>query len=364
MIYKVLWVEDDDTIVGGIQSDADLYGIELDRYSNWSDARDALTANYDTYSAIILDAYCKIDNSRLIEENFLIQVVIDLTALYEKNSPLPWYILSAGTMDKLDFVVDSITDKRKANKEEWGPMYYDKNAPSDSGDSSMSLFRNIIKAASRLEYNVVTCRHENMFKYMGEGKIISSEARSIMLRMLSALYFPENHPRFLYEANPLRRVLEHLFRAAKQKGLLPDECFGKGNAGMNLYFCRKFLAGEDVVYEQDKSKTGMSKAVKWDNEGENIFDEYTRVLAKNILNFANEGSHTQGLGHDDEMQSDKELFFCHVLGLCHVISAFGQFVETHDDAEANRAKIKYFIIEQSVSSQGDYRKQSNNSRTR
>jgi uncharacterized protein YggL (DUF469 family) len=45
-----------------------------------------------------------------------------------------------------------------------------------------------------------------------------------MLKMLSALYYPEENLNFVYEGNPLRKVLEYIFHIANKYGLLPDDC--------------------------------------------------------------------------------------------------------------------------------------------
>lgn len=60
MFYKVLWVEDDLSIIRGYQITAEAKDIELDVATNWEEAEEKLRINFNEYSAIILDAQCKI----------------------------------------------------------------------------------------------------------------------------------------------------------------------------------------------------------------------------------------------------------------------------------------------------------------
>ena len=51
--YKVLWVDDDPSIVEGYQNTADEYFIELDHSPNWEDAERKLMISFNEYSAIM-----------------------------------------------------------------------------------------------------------------------------------------------------------------------------------------------------------------------------------------------------------------------------------------------------------------------
>ena len=104
IVYKVLWVDDDKDIVKGTQLDAEEYGIQLDHYSNWEEAEIALKSNFKEYTAIILDANCQIKPNEPIKEWFITTVLPSLTGMFGENKRyIPWYILSAGTMDNFSF---------------------------------------------------------------------------------------------------------------------------------------------------------------------------------------------------------------------------------------------------------------------
>ena len=47
VLYKVLWVEDNNSIIDGFQLVADDYDIELDVANNWEKAEEKLKANFN-----------------------------------------------------------------------------------------------------------------------------------------------------------------------------------------------------------------------------------------------------------------------------------------------------------------------------
>ena len=95
--YKVLWVDDDESIVDGTILDAEEYNLQLDHYTNWQDAEQALKKNFNDYSAIILDANCKIRRDSLEEEDFI-------TAVLPTNS-VRYAVSDSGDMRSLVFQV-------------------------------------------------------------------------------------------------------------------------------------------------------------------------------------------------------------------------------------------------------------------
>jgi hypothetical protein len=224
MTYRVLWVDDDDAIVKGTKQDADEYGIILDHYTNWQDAEVALKNNFDDYSAIILDAFCKISPTEDIQEGFIHVVLPSLTSIFgKKNRFIPWYILSAGTMSRFSDTIKIAAYHHQTP--EWGQMEYIKDVPDDDLRNSQFLYKNIVKVAKEQANNIVLFRHNDVFAYLGKDSLIDEQARKLMLSMLGALYFPEEHTNYVYEGNPLRKVMEYIFRAANKVGLLPKECF-------------------------------------------------------------------------------------------------------------------------------------------
>lgn len=347
--YKVLWIDDqvafDPDFVEGYQIKAEAYDIDLCPVSNWQDARKLLYDNSEDYSAIIFDAECKMNAENPEECGFINKVLNDLNKFFgKKQIDIPWYILSAGTMDGFESVMNVAQYSHAEYDEEWGNMVYSKTAPSQEANSRDKLFENIQKVASGQTVNKVLFRYQETFQYMGEGKLIDKEARSIMLKMLSQLHYPEENPRFEYQGNPLRKILEHLFRAAHKIGLLPDDCFD--NRGqLNLLDANRYMSGLEMNHVKLRYGQIYDKEKKQDVD--TIFPKYMGYITKAILNFSSANSHTSEENeytiNDKDLiidESEKELFFGYVLQLCHVIKFFGHFVETHNNKEENLKMIK------------------------
>lgn len=337
IFYKVLWVEDDQSIVQGYQIRAEEKNLDLDVVANWEEAEEKLLMNFNEYTAVILDAQCRTKKSSGAPSHLFLGAASDRLSRIcgEKRKYIPWYVLSAGTMESFDVILSVINnEERQSFNSLWGPLLYNKLGKrivdGKEVDDVDVLFDNINRVASNIGINTVLFRHADVFKYLGEGKIIEhQQAKRYILKMLSALYYPEENTNFEYEGNPLRKVIEYLFRAANKYGLLPDVCFDT-KGGVNLANSSKYMAGLDAdAYE------GVNKyQIKCK---ENIFDKDVSMFIKNILDFSNANSHTK----DNEpyiIEDDKkEMFFAYLLQLCHVIKWFGRYVETHNDIEYNKS---------------------------
>lgn len=341
--YKVLWVDDDLNIVNGTKMEADRYGIDLDHYSNWQEAEIALKNNFDNYTAIILDAFCKISPNEDLQEGFIHVVLPSLAAIFGKrNKFIPWYILSAGTMSGFSETIKIA--KYHHQIPEWGNMFYIKEAPEDDPKNSHFLYENIRRVGKTQANNVILFRHRDVFKYLGNDKLLDEGARKILLSMLEALYYPEKYDNYTYEGNPLRKVMEYIFRAAFKVGLLPQECI-EGNDQINLLESNRYMSGMNTRYSF--LRYGNAGPDADGRGGDTIFPEYMGHITKAIIQFGSVDSHTNEVNPytiDDKnitlTDNEKELFFSYVLQLCHVIKFFGKYANQHSDIAANKSMKK------------------------
>lgn len=337
ILYKVLWIDDDESIVEGTRSVAEDYSLDLVHITNWKDAEKLLKEQFEEFSAIILDANCKLDASQLERELFIPTVMPSLTAIFgEKKKYIPWYILSAGTMANFSFVVESVHLHHISHEEEWGKMLYMKDAEDGKPNSVSVLFENIQRIAKDQAINTILCRNKEVFSYLGEGKLIDSRARKAMLKMLSVLYNPEDNIKYEYAGNPLRKVMEYIFRTARKQGLLSDDCFDDKDH-IILLNASRFMAGLEVNCYKGKT---ITHKVRWGESGDTIFDNDVAMIVKNILNYSSADSHTEEEKPYFVEEENRELFFGYVMQLCHVIKWFGNYVKNHPDVLENKKKIK------------------------
>ena len=342
--YKVLWVEDEDSFVRPLKvMSKKNYCLELEPYSNWQNAQEALEKDFDSYSAIILDAYCKPDPSSPERVYFLHIALSKLEGVFgRKQKYIPWYVFSGQIMKEgMAGYLEAAFYSRKQFKEEWGEMLYDKTAKKGESNHHEAMFENIRRVASQASNNIVLYRHAEVFKYLGGESLIDGNARQRLLRMLGALYYPEDNIKFEYAGNPLRKVLERLFRAANRKGLLSKGCFDDQNR-LILLNASRYLGGETIKCYKGRDVTHKSR---WGEDGETVFPKDIAMMVKNILNFSGADSHTE---EDEEPylieEGNKELFFGYVMQLCHVIKWFGEYIEEHPDKDVNLAHEKIIEI--------------------
>lgn len=322
--YRVLWIEDQE--LDQIQKEADLEGIELVQFKNLKEAEKELKEHFNEYSAIILDAFCLLkEDSETPDNNFLMRAGIMLSGIFAKKcEEIPWYVLSAGTMDHFTESLDGInTDERQQHEKDWGKLYYAKAET----EEREKLYHNIIRVAESKPFNKVLYRHKELFDFLGEGKFINCYyAREIMLKLLSALYYPEYVLSFDYSSNPVRSVIEYLFDSLYDKGLLPEECIV---AHRNTLDCSRFVSGKGLDRYSDYNIY---------YNGTVIDDMNMSYMLQNLINYEAKGCHViDGKYKIDE--SEKEIFFGNVLILCHIIKWFGAYVAKHPDKDENRRKI-------------------------
>ncbi len=158
--------------------------------------------------------------------------------------------------------------------------------------------------------------------------------------MLSALYYPEDNIKYEYEGNPLRKILEYIFRAARKIGVLTDKCFDK-NDRINIKDSYRFMAGLTI----NCYKNGIiTHKARWKNPGkgkdgaggDSVFNRDISMLVKNILDYSNTDSHTSEEIPYSIDEQNKELFFGYVMQLCHVINWFGKFADENPNEIENK----------------------------
>lgn len=336
--YKVLWVDDDESIIDAYATLAETsYNLSLDVAPDWETAEEKLRVHFREYSAIILDANCKLRRTdSKPSEFFLGQASVRLSQIFgEKHEFIPWYVLSAGTMSQFDTVLSLInTEERQSMEFVWGRLLYRKDSLGE--DSSDALFEKILEVASDKTINKVLLRHADVFKYLGEGNIINHvQARNYMLKMLSALYNPEENLNFEYEGNPLRKILEYVFRTALDYGLIPEIC-KNDEKSISPQLASLFMSGKNVRNPSDKCNT----IVRYGKEGtQAIFPQEISTIVWNLIQFSNAASHTSDNNTASYFinNTDKEVFFGYTLLLCNFIKWFGNYVEQHSNKAENLA---------------------------
>lgn len=341
---KVLWVEDEHDTALSFSALAEVEGVQIELATSWERAEQMLRLNFREYSAIILDAHCKIrEGDTIAKSNFLGLASVRLARVFgERHELIPWYVLSAGTMTDFDTVLELIySDERRSLDDYWGRMLYRK----DIAGEAQLLILQIKRVAEHKTINKVLSRHVEVFKYLdylGVSRTLP-QARSYMLKMLSVLYNPEENCNFEYECNPLRKVLECLFRVTYDWGLLPEACFDH-RWRINLMDASRYLAGMNTECRGRIGniclRYGTPGSEKYGRGGDAVFSPPVADFVRALLNYTNTGSHADNetTYYVDEHQ--RNLFLSSVLLLAHIITFLGRFVEAHPDKDQNVAMCR------------------------
>ena len=331
-MIKVLWIEDDLKVYKAFRGTASLYNIDFIHADNWIDGKQFLKEQFNEISAIILDAQCKWDKNSIAEDKFLNEVMSELWELFgEVRKTIPWYILSAGTMnDYAKVIANANNRKRQSYDNEWGPVSWAKPAVIPQIMNN-PLLNQILEVAKKQIQNIILSRHKETFKYLGTEGNLCNGSRTIMLKAFSALYAPEENIGFEFQGNPIRKVLEHMLRHANKLGIIPDEFIDDRN-NPKVTDCKNFLIGEIPNYV---------KIQLWDPEKNEAFAIFPKPLShylQNVLNYVNSCSHSE---EDEDIpyiinSDEKDLFFAMILHLSHLIAHYGKFVDSHRDVESNK----------------------------
>ncbi len=319
-IYNVLWVENDPTIVEGYKFKAYKKNINLVHFDNWEEAEAELESNFSIYSALILDANCSFGKGEIESSYFLIQVKTQLVKICTaRKSEIPWYILSAGTMDNIDLVVNGISRDRNSRNDVWGKVYYSKLDQTDVEQ----LFDNILKIASDNDINRILYRFKDTFDVLQDSSIMDPEAKKNMFPILKGLYM-DIDPDFDVELyyNQLRQQIEYIFKAAQNKNLLPETCIGPKN--VILEHSRRFLSGE------------VDPILKYQlGNGEDSSDiVFSGILADTLEYLLKKAANTKS--HTGSTRCSQFLLYGCALQLCALIEHFGNYIRLHNNPEENR----------------------------
>ncbi|MDE5883389.1 MAG: hypothetical protein K2H60_16835 [Muribaculaceae bacterium] len=341
--YRILWIEDDPKVVMSYKASTSEIGIDFVQYDDWESASKYMDQFFDEIDAIIFDAHCKIKKGDTVaNDDFLHIAVVEMLLKFAKfHSVRPWYILSAGTMERFDKVIPVIRSYRRDYEDEWGELVYTKTNPEpfaneyvdpieamDKPANETDLLNQILKVCSEHVHNMALARHRDTLQYLGSHALIKGNARKFMLQLLSAMYEPQKYIGFTFSGNPIRRVFECIVHAGVEFGIIPD-CVIEG-VNVKCSEASRFLCGVDPI----------KLPYRYGNRGDSVFDYSESSMLKTILQSTNISSHESAddyiecevtLGEDNR----DEYSGCTLL-MCRIIKAFGKYVSTHRDYDTNR----------------------------
>lgn len=347
--FRVLWIEDDPNFKESFIKVAKTSSIEMVHFEDWESASSYLNQYIDEIDSVILDAHCKINRGESAgNDDFLHIAVVGMLLIFAKHHTVrPWYVLSAGTMDRFSKVTSVIESYRKDYEPEWGEMVYTKTKPrvfdstfsdefgnADSGMLSESdLLDKIKDVCSKHFHNSALARHRDTLKYLGTHSVIKGNARKLLLQLLSAMYDPQKFVGFPFTGNPIRRIFECIVRSGVEYGLIPDEVCKGGN--VKCMEASRFLGGDNPEM----------LSYRFGDVTESVLSAIERSMLITILTSTNVGSHETSEDYaecDVALNEDNRDEYCGcALLMCRIIKAVGKYIETHNNVENNQKRWKH-----------------------
>lgn len=342
--YRVLWIEDDPNFKDSFEKVAASEGIVMTHYEDWETASSYLNQYIEEIDAVVFDAHCKIREGETVgNDSFLHIAVVEMLLIFAKHHTVrPWYILSAGTMNRFSDVTTIIESYRSQYIENWGELVYTKTRPNvfskefsdefgnPSGPNEMDLLKRIKEVCSQHVHNIALARHRDTLQYLGIHSLIKGHSRKFLLHLLDAFYEPQKYIGYSFAGNPIRRIFECLVRAGVELGIIPEETIAGGN--VKCMEASRFLCGENPI----------DLPYRFGFANERILDVSESSMLITILTSTNVGSHESANDYNENdvtlNEDNRDEYAGCALLMCRIIKAFGKYAEYHKDRAQNTAK--------------------------
>lgn len=369
-MIEILWVEDNIEIVESTRSIAEKFDIVLDLANSLETAKTKLRAKYDDYSAVILDCYCPITEGAPASDRFLSEAIKAVEIESSKHTNvMPWYVYSGGNRAEYVGVDYQVQESRKSWDASWPWNYYKKESVIDISNLDdryilnedndivleesnefvgpneethlICLMHRIRNVASNKKANHIQGKYKEVFDVI-EKYNFGRESKKTLLDILLAMNYPQEYKHFTPENyfNSIRKIIEKMFRAFYQLGIIPEVCIegidlSKNIPGkVNLAECSEFLSGRPTSHTK----------VQYD--GTPIFPKFISESTWSIIKAGNIKSHTTELTEEDILcvveyfgNSSPYTLYGYTMMLCGILSWFGLYASTqkgHEDE--NRRK--------------------------
>lgn len=257
--YKVIWIDDEWEKQLEFKDECEELGIHLQPFSYQKAGMEELDRHPNSWDAVILDGEIK-DKSEHEEPSTkgLLNALMHLASL-PANRQIPRFI-STGK------------DKVKDNEMLKDEVIYIKDLDDEK------LIDDIRMTIDNIEKFRVKILYKEVIEFLSG---INKEISDSIIAIFEKMHYPDSNEHFdskLYY-NQIRQALECIFIEAKDKGVIPVECFNGDRA--NIDQCYRYLVGNPAYHA----------GVRYGQPGERIVPEYIEDMMSMIKNLGNEFSH-------------------------------------------------------------------------
>ena len=330
--YEVIWIDDEWEKMEAFKEECEaIHQIILHPFKTRQAGMDALDNNLKKWDAVILDAkmFDKSEDNEAPKLDGLRNAINHLNQISLRRK-IPYFI-STGQPDLMD----------NDTFEQGFGHYYIKE-------------RDDLKLISDLKEEVdKSTRRQIQFIYNDVIKQLSSfndEACNAIIDIFESMHYPDSRPDFnpILYYNPLRQILEYNFRLANKVCIIPDDCFDD-NGDPILGECSRYLNGKETKYTKIKVRYGQDE--------DRVVPIHIDLLIRMVLELGNINSHSTKLSDAELMEveqylkknvfNSRYLIYSLALNVCEITLWFKNFIDSHQDIEANKKKCRSLAKESS-----------------
>lgn len=221
--FTVMLVDDDEKYSRALEETAyDDHDIYIKSYEDWESAFTELEMHSETYDAVILDGKGKLTaDDPQSSMRHVVQAIRDLEKLESRGIYFP-FIVNTGYLEQSDEILS-------------GVKIFDK------GDRK-AMFGYLIEQMGNSELYKIRKKHAKVLRAFSQ-RHIPEEQRETILNTL--LYLQNPDAGALQEKfNPLRTIMEAMFRVLIQKGVIDSHCMKHDK--VNLKNSISYLNGDYI----------------------------------------------------------------------------------------------------------------------
>lgn len=298
MRYKVLLIDDECNTPNGkeIIGYAEQEGIDIDAYESHEEGMQVLDGKKHFYHAVVLDAKVKKMKGDTVIGLAGLAASRDRLIEINENEYLPYFIFTA----QPDY------QKSDMFRESYGDYFI-------KGEDNQKLLDAIKVSVEKKDEYIVQKKYQRVFEVCTD-KYIGTSSANMLLSLLKIVEGYEDSSNTENHLTTVRKVVEELFKAFKQIGVIPNEVTGINPQS-------KFLAGhKDSLYSLT----------------EEILDPIIASLLRSIVDITQDASHNGKVDKYIKQQGTPYLFNSVVFQLLDVLIWFKNYADAHPDIEKNK----------------------------
>lgn len=324
-IYEVIWIDDEWEKMDAFKEECEvIHHIHLHPFRTQKTGMDEFDKNPKKWDAIILDA--KMLDESENEVPMLVGLRKAVQHINEKSlqRKVPYFI-STGQPDLMS---------NETFEQSFGSYYIKER-------DDAKLIEDIKKTANESTRFLVKSYYNDAIEQL---RLLNDWGCEKILDILEAQHFPENKIDPLLYYNPMRQILEHVFRAAHKVGLIPDEFIGKDKNDVNLNQCVQYLSGRNAD----------CLGLRYGGAKDYIVPTHIKDMMFLVLNLGNINSHSSTFNEDelfklgkyfeDNVCNSQYTIYSIALQVCEIVLFMNRYISSHENRADNLKMCKTFGI--------------------